>query len=46
MSLPMTNGAQLVFRSFVQPVFSRFFTKPGSTAANLRGKADEALKSQ
>jgi len=42
----MTNGAQIVFRSFIQPIFSRFFTQTGSTAADIRGKADAALKSQ
>ncbi|KIX10577.1 protein yop1 [Rhinocladiella mackenziei CBS 650.93] len=46
MSLPMTNGAQIVFRSFIHPIFSRFFIQTGSTAADLRGKADAALKSQ
>src|SRR5690242_19898064 len=46
MSLPMTMGAQLVFRSFIHPVFSRFFTHTESTSANLRGKADSAMKSQ
>lgn len=39
------SGAQIVFRSFIQPVFSRFFSQSGSTAANLRAAADEA-KSQ
>jgi len=46
MALPMTNGAQIVFRSFIQPVFSRFFSKPESTSADLRNKADSAMKSQ
>jgi receptor expression-enhancing protein 5/6 len=46
MALPMTNGAQIVFRSLIQPVFSRFFSQSGSTAADLRGKADAAMKSQ
>ncbi|KIW16882.1 protein yop1 [Exophiala spinifera] len=46
MSLPVTNGAQIVFRSFIQPVFSRFFSQTGSAAADVRGKADAALKSQ
>jgi len=45
MALPQTSGAQIVFRSFIQPVFSRFFSQSGSTAANLRAAADEA-KSQ
>ena len=36
------SGAQIVFRSFIQPVFSRFFSQSGSTAANLRAAADQA----
>jgi receptor expression-enhancing protein 5/6 len=46
MALPQTNGAQVVFRSFIQPVFSRFFSQSGSTSADLRAKADSATKSQ
>ncbi|KAJ9502142.1 ER membrane protein DP1/Yop1 [Exophiala xenobiotica] len=46
MALPVTSGAQIVFRSFIQPVFSRFFSQSGSTAADVRGKADAAFKSQ
>jgi len=46
MALPQTGGAQIIFRSFVQPVFSRFFSQSGSTAADLRAKADSATKSQ
>ncbi|KAB2576926.1 putative membrane biogenesis protein yop1 protein [Lasiodiplodia theobromae] len=42
MALPQTSGAQVVFRSFIQPVFSRFFSQSGSTAANLRAAADQA----
>jgi len=41
MALPQTNGAQVVFRSFLQPVFSRYFTG-GSTSANLRTQAEKA----
>ncbi|KAI9837517.1 MAG: ER membrane protein DP1/Yop1 [Sarea resinae] len=44
MFLPQTSGAQVIFRSFIQPVFSRFFTTTGSTAANLRSQADQAEK--
>lgn len=44
MALPQTAGAQIVFRSFIQPVFSRFFSQSGSTAANLRSQADQATK--
>lgn len=46
MALPVTNGAQIVFRSLIQPVFGRFFSKSGQTSADLRGKADSAMKSQ
>ncbi|KAL9626420.1 MAG: hypothetical protein Q9164_007879, partial [Protoblastenia rupestris] len=46
MALPQTGGAQVVFRSFIHPVFSRFFSEGGSTAADLRAKADSATKSQ
>lgn len=38
------SGAQVVFRSFIQPVFSRYFSQSGSTAANLRSQADQATK--
>jgi receptor expression-enhancing protein 5/6 len=44
MALPQTSGAQVIFRSFIQPVFSRFFSQTGSTAADLRAKADSASK--
>lgn len=44
MALPQTGGAQIVFRSFIQPVFSRFFSQTGSTSANLRSSADQATK--
>jgi hypothetical protein len=42
MALPQTSGAQILFRSFIQPVFSRFFPQSGTTAADLRAKADAA----
>ncbi|KAG2412728.1 hypothetical protein HFD88_010285 [Aspergillus terreus] len=45
MALPQTNGAQIVFHSFLQPVLGRFFAS-GSTSANLRAQADAATKSQ
>ena len=38
------SGAQIVFRSLIQPVFSRYFSHSGSTAANLRSQADQATK--
>lgn len=37
-----SSGAQIVFRSFIQPVFARYFSGPGATAANLRSKVDTA----
>lgn len=46
MALPQFGGAQIVFRSFIQPVFSRYFSQSGSTAADLRSRADQATKSQ
>ncbi|RAL05577.1 putative membrane biogenesis protein (Yop1) [Aspergillus ibericus CBS 121593] len=45
MSLPQTNGAQVVFHSFIQPVLGRFFVG-GSTSANLRAQAEAAAKDQ
>ncbi|KAB8210809.1 TB2/DP1 HVA22 family protein [Aspergillus parasiticus SU-1] len=45
MALPQTNGAQVVFHSFIQPVFGRFFAG-GNTSANLRAQADAATKAQ
>jgi len=41
LALPITSGAQIVFRSFIQPVFSRYFSGPGATAAHLRSKVDD-----
>lgn len=46
LALPAFSGAQLVFRSFIQPAFSRYFTESGSTAANLRAKADSLGKAE
>ncbi|KAF2490574.1 hypothetical protein BU16DRAFT_470024 [Lophium mytilinum] len=43
MALPQTSGAQIIFRSFLQPVFSRYFSQTGSTSANLRAQADKTL---
>lgn len=40
----MYSGAQVIFSSFIQPVFSRYF-HAGSTASNLRAQAEEASKS-
>ncbi|KAL2114077.1 hypothetical protein VUR80DRAFT_758 [Thermomyces stellatus] len=44
LSLPMFNGAEFIFRSFMVPMFGRYFAS-GSTASNLRAKADAAAKS-
>ncbi|KAI1328849.1 TB2/DP1, HVA22 family-domain-containing protein [Xylariaceae sp. FL0255] len=46
LSLPMFSGAQLIFRSFMAPMFGRYFSESGSTAANLRAKADSVGKTQ
>ncbi|KAJ5100448.1 hypothetical protein N7456_006500 [Penicillium angulare] len=45
MALPQTNGAQIVFNSFLQPLVGRFFSNSG-TSANLRAQAEAAAKSQ
>ncbi|WPH00711.1 Protein yop1 [Acrodontium crateriforme] len=42
MALPQTSGAQVVFRSLIQPLFARFFESHGSTADNLRAQAEKA----
>ncbi|KAI1092465.1 TB2/DP1, HVA22 family-domain-containing protein [Rostrohypoxylon terebratum] len=46
LSLPVFNGSQFIFRSFLQPALSRYFTESGSTAAGLRAKADSFGKDQ
>ncbi|KAI0851601.1 TB2/DP1, HVA22 family-domain-containing protein [Daldinia vernicosa] len=46
LSLPVFSGAQLIFRSFLQPMLGRHFSESGSTAANLRAKADSFGKDQ
>jgi len=43
LALPVTGGAQIVFRSFIQPVFARYFSAGGSSAANLRAKVDAGI---
>ncbi|KAJ5775691.1 uncharacterized protein N7511_000702 [Penicillium nucicola] len=43
MALPQTNGAQVVFQSFLQPVLGRFFSSSG-TSSNLRAQAEAASK--
>jgi len=42
MALPQTGGAQVVFRSLLQPLFARFFEDSRSTSEQLREKADKA----
>jgi len=42
LALPQFSGAQVIFRSLLQPVFARYFSETGSTAADLRAKADSA----
>jgi len=44
LALPVTGGANVVFRSLIQPVFSKYFSGAGSTAANLRSKVDASDK--
>ncbi|KAI1260031.1 HVA22 family TB2/DP1 protein [Xylariaceae sp. FL1019] len=46
LSLPVFSGAQLIFRSFLTPMLGRYFSESGSTAANLRAKADSYGKGQ
>jgi len=41
MALPQTQGAQVVFRSLIQPVFSGFFNS-SSTSEGLRDSANKA----
>jgi len=45
MALPQTAGAQVIFHSFMKPVFARYFSTTASTSANLRSQA-ESLKTQ
>jgi len=42
MALPQTGGAQIVFRSLLQPVFARYFQDSRSTSEQLRSQADKA----
>ncbi|CZT21960.1 probable Protein yop1 [Ramularia collo-cygni] len=42
MALPQTAGAQIVFRTLLQPLFARFF----SDEASVRSKVESAAKSQ
>ncbi|TGO26154.1 hypothetical protein BPAE_0065g00310 [Botrytis paeoniae] len=39
LALPITSGAQIVFRSFISPVFSRYF----SGASKVSASADKSL---
>ena len=36
------SGAQIVFRSLLQPLFARFFSDSSSTSSKLRSQADAA----
>lgn len=45
LSLPAFRGADIVFRSFLQPTLSRYFVH-GSPSSNLRAKADALNKDQ
>jgi len=45
LSLPTFRGAEMIFRSFITPVLGRHFSQ-GSTAANLRAKADSVGKGE
>jgi len=45
LSLPTFGGAEIIFHSFLQPVFGRYFQGgSGSTASGLRAKADSSLR--
>ncbi|KAH8664282.1 membrane biogenesis protein [Xylariales sp. PMI_506] len=44
LSLPVFGGAQIIFRSFLQPAVGRYFES--STASGLRAKADSAGKGE
>lgn len=46
MALPQTGGAQILFRSFVAPVFARYFENGSvaSTASNLKSQAESVTK--
>lgn len=47
MALPQTGGAQFVFRSFIQPVFAKYFERTASgTSANLRSQVDSATSAK
>lgn len=40
LGLPQFNGANVIFRSLLQPLLAKQFTSVGSASANLRAKAD------
>ncbi|KAJ9142760.1 Protein YOP1 [Pleurostoma richardsiae] len=46
LALPTFRGADIVFRSFIQPIFARYFHSSASTASGLRAKADSLGKSE
>jgi len=45
LALPPFHGAQIIFRSFLAPTMGRYF-QSGSTASNLRSKAEDFTKDQ
>jgi receptor expression-enhancing protein 5/6 len=40
LSLPQFNGAQVLFRTALYPIFARYFQSPNRASANIRAKAD------
>ncbi|ORY71984.1 TB2/DP1, HVA22 family-domain-containing protein [Pseudomassariella vexata] len=46
LGLPAFSGAQIIFRSFMQPMLGKYFSQSGSTAAGLRAKADSLGKGE
>lgn len=40
--LPQTSGAQIIFRSFLAPLFAKYFQAPSFSSAGLRSKVDAA----
>lgn len=43
---PTLSGADVVFRSFLAPMLSKYFVGSGSTASNLRAKAEGLSKDE
>lgn len=38
--LPQFNGAQVIFKSFMQPLLAKYFLNTGAASANLRARVD------